>query len=141
VVGHHHASAALPPGKTRYPLYRRLGGPQGRSGRVRKISPPPEFFFFQNSHCSLFQHTAHTAVSDCSNDLLYFKIFSMKFDASGKVVEFGQSHLICTLPSSSSSSASAFAFASSSTQLSFSCYCNTMSYYKIELKSYSVAAD
>ena len=36
----HHAPAALPPGKTRYPLYRRLGGPQGRSGRVRKISPP-----------------------------------------------------------------------------------------------------
>jgi len=31
----------LPPGKTRYPLYRRLGGPQGRSGQVRKISPPP----------------------------------------------------------------------------------------------------
>jgi len=29
------------PGKeTRYPLYRRLGGPQGRSGRVLKISPP-----------------------------------------------------------------------------------------------------
>ena len=28
------------PGKTRYPLYRRLGGPQGRSGQVRKISPP-----------------------------------------------------------------------------------------------------
>ena len=28
-------------GKTRYPLYRRLGGPQGRSGRVQKISPPP----------------------------------------------------------------------------------------------------
>ena len=28
------------PGKTRYPLYRRLGGPQGRSGEVRKISPP-----------------------------------------------------------------------------------------------------
>jgi hypothetical protein len=33
----------LPPGKTRYPLYRRLGGSQGRSGQVRKISPPPEF--------------------------------------------------------------------------------------------------
>ena len=29
----------LPPGKTRYPLYRRLGGPQDRSGQVRKISP------------------------------------------------------------------------------------------------------
>jgi hypothetical protein len=33
----------LPPGKTRYPLYRRLGGSQGRSGQVRKISPPPGF--------------------------------------------------------------------------------------------------
>jgi hypothetical protein len=31
---------SLPPGKTRYTLYRRLGGPQGRSGQVRKISPP-----------------------------------------------------------------------------------------------------
>ena len=43
VGGKRHAPAALPPGKTRYPLYRRLGGPQGRSGRVRKISPQPEF--------------------------------------------------------------------------------------------------
>jgi hypothetical protein len=33
----------LPPGKTRYPLYRRLGGPQSRSGQVWKISPPPGF--------------------------------------------------------------------------------------------------
>ena len=39
VEGQRHAPAALPPGKTRYPLYGRLGGPQGRSGRVRKISP------------------------------------------------------------------------------------------------------
>ena len=30
-------------GKTWYPLHRRLGGPQGRSGQVRKISPPPGF--------------------------------------------------------------------------------------------------
>ena len=34
---------SVPPGKTRYPLYRRLGDPQGRSGQVRKISPPPGF--------------------------------------------------------------------------------------------------
>jgi hypothetical protein len=33
----------LHPGKTRYPLYRRLVGPQGRSRHVRKISPPPGF--------------------------------------------------------------------------------------------------
>ena len=43
VGGQHHAPAALPPGKNRYPLYRRLGAPQGRSGRVQKISPPPGF--------------------------------------------------------------------------------------------------
>jgi hypothetical protein len=34
---------SLPPVKTRYPLYRRLGGPQGWSGQVRKISPPAGF--------------------------------------------------------------------------------------------------
>jgi hypothetical protein len=39
--GHRHAPAALTPEKTRYPLHRRLGGHQGRSGRVRKISPSP----------------------------------------------------------------------------------------------------
>jgi hypothetical protein len=43
VGGQRHAPAALPPGKTRYVLYRRLGGPQGRYGRVRKISPLPGF--------------------------------------------------------------------------------------------------
>ena len=43
VVVQHHSPAALPPGETRYPLYRRLGGPQCRYGQVRKISPPPEF--------------------------------------------------------------------------------------------------
>jgi hypothetical protein len=36
VGGQIHAPAALPPGK-------RLGGAQGRSGRLRKISPPPGF--------------------------------------------------------------------------------------------------
>ena len=43
VGGQHHAPAALLPGKTRYPLYRRLSRPQGWSGQVWKISPPPEF--------------------------------------------------------------------------------------------------
>jgi len=43
VGGQRHAPVALPPGETRYPLYRKLGGTQGRSGRVRKILPPPGF--------------------------------------------------------------------------------------------------
>ena len=41
--GQHHAPAALPPGKTRYPLYRRLGEPQSQSGKMWKISPSPGF--------------------------------------------------------------------------------------------------
>jgi hypothetical protein len=41
MCGQRHAPAALPLGKTRYPLNRRLGGPQGRSGRVRNLSLPP----------------------------------------------------------------------------------------------------
>jgi hypothetical protein len=41
--GQSHASAALPRGKNRYPLYRRLSWPHSRSERVRKISAPPEF--------------------------------------------------------------------------------------------------
>jgi len=40
VGGQRHAPAALPPGEIQYPLYRRLGGHHGQSGRVRKISPP-----------------------------------------------------------------------------------------------------
>ena len=43
VGGQHHAPAALPPSKTRYPFYRRPSGSQGRSGRVRKISSQPGF--------------------------------------------------------------------------------------------------
>ena len=34
---------SLPPGKSRYPLYRMLGRPQGRSGQVPKTSSPPGF--------------------------------------------------------------------------------------------------
>ena len=30
---------ALPPGKTRYPLYRKLGGSQGRSGQAENLVP------------------------------------------------------------------------------------------------------
>ena len=38
-----HPSHFTPGKETQYPLYRRLGGPQGQSGRVWKISPPPGF--------------------------------------------------------------------------------------------------
>ena len=41
VGGQRNVPAALLLGKTKYPFYRRPGGSQGRSGRVRKIAPPP----------------------------------------------------------------------------------------------------
>ena len=38
--GQQHAPCrTLPTGKTRYPFYRRLGGPQGRSGRAENLVP------------------------------------------------------------------------------------------------------
>jgi hypothetical protein len=47
VSGQLHAPAALPPGKAPswYPLDRKLGGPQNRSGRggeEKNSQPPPE---------------------------------------------------------------------------------------------------
>jgi hypothetical protein len=38
-----HPGRFTPRKETRYPLYRRLGGPQGWSGRLRKILPPLGF--------------------------------------------------------------------------------------------------
>jgi hypothetical protein len=45
VGGQHHVPAALPPGKTRYPLYRRLGGLQWPvwTGAENLAPPPPGF--------------------------------------------------------------------------------------------------
>jgi hypothetical protein len=54
VGGIRHASAALPPGNTRYPLYRRLSGPQDRSGRVRKISASDQDSF--PGHIDVFNY-------------------------------------------------------------------------------------
>jgi len=43
VVGQRDALAASTLGITRYPPYRRLGRPHGRSERTRKILPPSGF--------------------------------------------------------------------------------------------------
>jgi len=43
IGGHRNAPAALPPGETQYPFYRKLGGSQNRNGQVQKMSPPPAF--------------------------------------------------------------------------------------------------
>jgi hypothetical protein len=38
-----HRGRFTPEKEPRYPLYRRLCGPQGRSGQVRKVSLPPGY--------------------------------------------------------------------------------------------------
>jgi hypothetical protein len=43
VGGQRHSPAALPWERELVPIYRRLGGPQSLSGRMRKISPTPGF--------------------------------------------------------------------------------------------------
>jgi len=63
--GQRHAPAALLPRKTRYPLNRRLGGPQGRSGQVRKFSPQPEFDPRTESLYRLRYPVPHSLNSDC----------------------------------------------------------------------------
>ena len=80
VGGQRHAPVALPPGKVRYPLYRRLGRSQGRFGRVRKISPPtgirsPDRAARSESLCRLrYSHTTARrmvpAYSKCDAQLI-----------------------------------------------------------------------
>ena len=43
VGGQHHAAVALPPGKTRYPLYSRLDGSRAGLDGYGKSRPPPRF--------------------------------------------------------------------------------------------------
>jgi hypothetical protein len=58
----------LIPGMIRYPLCRRLGGLQGRSGRVQNISPPPGFnpkrrqYSWKASDSSVIEKEKNTAV-------------------------------------------------------------------------------
>ena len=52
-----NVARALPSGKTRYPLYKGLGGPQGRSKQVRKILALP----------GLDPRTVQPVASRCTN--------------------------------------------------------------------------
>ena len=60
-------------GMTRYPLYRRLGRPQGRSGPVLKISPPPEFD--PRTFQPIARHYTDYTIPDPFVIYLYCKIF------------------------------------------------------------------
>ena len=76
------------PRKTRYPLYRRLGGPQGRCGQVWKISPPPGFFFIVSSILYKYIHTSLLSgpyICICTLALSYlFVYFSCSYMTVGE---------------------------------------------------------
>ena len=68
-----HTPAALQPGKTRYPLFKGLGWPQGRSKRVQEISPLPAFdpWAFQHiaSRFTDYVFPAHECVVEFGNQV------------------------------------------------------------------------
>jgi len=68
VGGQHHTLAALPPQLTQYPLYRRLGRPQGWSGQMQKILLLLRFDYLTIqpvvSCCTDYAIPAHILLSD-----------------------------------------------------------------------------
>jgi len=74
IGGQRHAPAILFPETTRYALYRRLDGPQGRFGRMQKVSPPPAFDL--RTVQSIASRYADCAI--LANTLLIHSFLSMK---------------------------------------------------------------
>ena len=75
----------LPPVKTRYPLYRRLGGLGGYSGRVSKISPPLGFDH-QTVQLVASRYTDCAIPPHC--DGLYYGKFVSDYTASSVRMQF-----------------------------------------------------
>jgi hypothetical protein len=67
--------------ENRYTLYKRLNGPQGQSGRVRKISPPPGFLFlFWLSRILLLSSlTTHNTKIRALGGIFVLFFFSLSF--------------------------------------------------------------
>jgi hypothetical protein len=90
VGGQSHAPAALLPGKTRYPFYRRTVGSQGRSERVRKISTPPGFDprTIQPVASRYTDYANYTIYTKQYTAINYFLIFGSMFNIS-KIFQTG----------------------------------------------------
>jgi len=65
----------LLPGKTRYPLYRRLGGPQGRSGRAENLVPNGIFFYYQHTFIQVHCVHSSTYVTDTDSIVPAVRLF------------------------------------------------------------------
>jgi hypothetical protein len=90
VGGQRHAHAVLPPGKTRYPLCRRLGGAQGISGKVRKISPTTGIRSPDRgaSSESLYRLSYPVPLSGCNIDNGWVKFVVKKFNRFSRMEYF-----------------------------------------------------
>ena len=85
--------AVLPTGKTRCPLCRRMGRPQDRCGRMRKISPPPGFdprtvqpVVSRYTNCTIPAHMVYRYVLN-SNGLLHrFTNNKLQYSNNGKSI-------------------------------------------------------
>jgi hypothetical protein len=78
---------SLPPGKTQYPLYRRLVGPPGHSGQVRKISPPPGF----NPQTVQLVASQHT--NNATRPIIILQAFSIKRNWEDDRAKYGMLEL------------------------------------------------
>jgi hypothetical protein len=88
-----------PPGKTRYPLHRKMGGSQGRFGLVRKFSSPTGIRFQDrpSRSDSLFRlsypGTHYTTCAKLSQDFWRKDIFAF-FKRSSRPLEPNPSHVL-----------------------------------------------
>jgi hypothetical protein len=91
----HHAPAALPPGKTRYTLYRRLGGPHRRSGRVKKIYPlvgfDPRTYQRVASRCTKDAFPSHDWRDKSQNERIFHQHYYNLMGRKKKLTLFSRS--------------------------------------------------
>ena len=110
VGGQRRSPTVVLPRKTRYPLYRRLGGPGGRSGRVQKWTQPAGFRTPDPpSHCKslrqlcypgrlLFLKIHFNIILSCSHRSLWLSLLFAFFDWHFHTIS--STTLIPTQPSS-----------------------------------------
>jgi len=100
VGGQRHVSAALPQGNTRYPLYRRLFGPQGRSGRVQKILPP---CIHVHIHIHTHKYVVHTHIHNAITNRILLQHMFARYDSkyirlhpTNAYTHVGPAQVLCT---------------------------------------------
>ena len=115
-----HPGRTLPLGKTRYPFYRRLGGPEGRSGRVenfiptgirsRTVQPVAQslcrlsyraYILFNNSriHIKTLKTLVHVSITRSSSGSILCSLLKLQFKTLGDLLRYINlvlwQHVVC----------------------------------------------